>query len=321
MEREEFKLSNTFFLLAALALLALPITIIVLFVQAIRKKPKKKIGFICLGIVGAFVVFFILGGITSCNHEWIEATCTEPKTCTICGDTEGEALGHEWVEATCAEPKHCTRCGETEGEALGHDWEPATNEKPKTCKRCGETEGEKLNNKSETLIAVEEGYNRTLKRADEKGTDPDVAYNTLYNIASELKTAIENDDDEIIAWMSGQLYEEELSRDKMYSNVKKLLKYLVPEDEDKLSAIMKKFKSMDSVDGKITETEVNIRVTDMDKFVDEMELKAEYVGGVLAALECYDYSWVDDNAEKFLQFTDDGFTFTWKAVGNYKLKV
>jgi hypothetical protein len=84
--------------------------------------------------------------LTGChiNHEWTEATCTEPKTCSVGGETEGEALGHEWAEATCTEPKTCSRCGETEGEALGHDWAEATCTEPKTCSRCGETEGDAL---------------------------------------------------------------------------------------------------------------------------------------------------------------------------------
>ncbi len=29
------------------------------------------------------------------NHVWKDATCTDPKTCTICGKTDGEALGHK----------------------------------------------------------------------------------------------------------------------------------------------------------------------------------------------------------------------------------
>ena len=58
-------------------------------------------------------------------HEWVEATCTAPKTCKTCGETEGEALGHDWKEA----PKTCTRCGATEGEKL-------PTEKPKkNCKK------------------------------------------------------------------------------------------------------------------------------------------------------------------------------------------
>ncbi|MBQ9248825.1 MAG: hypothetical protein IJ179_00485 [Oscillospiraceae bacterium] len=84
--------------------------------------------------------------LTGCGHEhtWVEATCTEPKTCSTCGATEGEALGHTWKDATCTEPKVCTVCGETEGDALGHTWAEATLTTPKTCTICGETEGEPL---------------------------------------------------------------------------------------------------------------------------------------------------------------------------------
>lgn len=31
-----------------------------------------------------------------CEHQWKDATCTEPKTCELCFATEGEALGHDW---------------------------------------------------------------------------------------------------------------------------------------------------------------------------------------------------------------------------------
>ena len=81
---------------------------------------------------------------TICTHNWSNATCEKPKTCTICGMTEGEALGHSWKEATCETAKTCERCGKTEGEALGHNWKEATCETAKTCERCGKTEGEAL---------------------------------------------------------------------------------------------------------------------------------------------------------------------------------
>lgn len=78
------------------------------------------------------------------NHEWTEATCTEARTCTRCGEIEGEALGHIWIEATCVTARTCSVCGETEGKALGHTWTEATCSAPKTCSRCGETEGNVL---------------------------------------------------------------------------------------------------------------------------------------------------------------------------------
>lgn len=92
--------------------------------------------------------FMTLSGVllTGCHlkHDWVEATCTEPKTCTVCDKTKGEPLGHTWEEATCTEPKTCCACGKTKGEALGHTWTEATCTEAKTCSVCGQTEGKAL---------------------------------------------------------------------------------------------------------------------------------------------------------------------------------
>ena len=52
------------------------------------------------------------------QHTWVEATCTEPKTCSECGETEGEALGHQFSEATYWAAPTCSVCGAVEGEPL-----------------------------------------------------------------------------------------------------------------------------------------------------------------------------------------------------------
>ena len=78
------------------------------------------------------------------GHVWKEADCTNPRTCTVCGETEGIALSHAWREADCANPRICTVCGETEGEALGHTWQEADYFAPQTCLVCGETQGDPL---------------------------------------------------------------------------------------------------------------------------------------------------------------------------------
>ena len=77
-----------------------------------------------------------------CKHVWKDADCTTPKTCTVCGATDGEALGHIWKDADCITPKTCAVCGVTDGEALGHIWKDADCITPKTCTVCGATEGE-----------------------------------------------------------------------------------------------------------------------------------------------------------------------------------
>ena len=49
------------------------------------------------------------------NHIWKAATCTTPKTCTICGATSGSETGHQWIEATYNDPKTCQVCGASAG--------------------------------------------------------------------------------------------------------------------------------------------------------------------------------------------------------------
>jgi len=57
-----------------------------------------------------------------CNHSWAEATCTTPKTCTKCGETEGAPVGHtpgelvisavDTEKLTMTQELPCARCGE-----------------------------------------------------------------------------------------------------------------------------------------------------------------------------------------------------------------
>ena len=62
-------------------------------------------------------IFFSLTS-CECKHEWVDATCTEPRHCSKCGITEGEPLKHDWAKATVNSPKKCKLCGLTEGDAL-----------------------------------------------------------------------------------------------------------------------------------------------------------------------------------------------------------
>lgn len=118
------------------------------------ESPKKKLSPFVIGAAICVVLVALIAVFGQCDHEWVEATCTEPRTCKKCEKTEGDPLGHDWAEATCEKPKTCKRCHETDGEALGHsvsDWvvdtESACVEKGSqhgTCERCGETVSEEL---------------------------------------------------------------------------------------------------------------------------------------------------------------------------------
>ncbi len=75
----------------------------------------------------------------SCMHSYAPATCTTPKTCEKCGDTEGEALGHDYDKGTVTKKPTCTAKGiktftcsvckgtKTESiEATGHTYKTTT---------------------------------------------------------------------------------------------------------------------------------------------------------------------------------------------------
>ena len=83
-----------------------------------------------------------LTGCFPCQHEWIDASCTAPLTCSKCGEVAGSPLGHNWTNADCVNPKTCSRCQATEGSPLGHSWTDADCNNPKTCSVCKATEGD-----------------------------------------------------------------------------------------------------------------------------------------------------------------------------------
>lgn len=126
-----------------------------------------------------------------CKHEWKAATCTEPQTCTKCGNTQGEALGHKYgeekilKEATCAESgikeSVCTVCGEkktTEIPANGHKWILSQVLKEVTCSEegngkykcsvCGDTKYEEIEKLSHKY---KDGYCTVCYAEDPRGVD------------------------------------------------------------------------------------------------------------------------------------------------------
>ena len=102
---------------------------------------KRRILLLIFVLAMSFMTFTSCKKNSGCKHTFQEATCLEPKKCTKCGITEGNALGHEWVDATCQAPKTCSRCGLTEGEKLEHNFIPATYERPSICSMCNKETG------------------------------------------------------------------------------------------------------------------------------------------------------------------------------------
>lgn len=84
----------------------------------------------------ALALIFLLSG-CCISHDWQAATCTNPMTCSKCGEIQGEPLGHTWQEATCTSPKTCSVCGETEGKPLEHTLGEWITDTPATCAAAG----------------------------------------------------------------------------------------------------------------------------------------------------------------------------------------
>ena len=125
---------------------------------------KSTIKFLVLTMLLVIAIAAFAGCAKPVEHNWTEATCTAPKTCTDCGAVEGEALGHtEQIiagkAATCTETgltegKSCSVCNATivaqeEIPALGHSYMFPCDAH---CQVCGELGNE---NAAHTIVAVE----------------------------------------------------------------------------------------------------------------------------------------------------------------------
>ena len=113
------------------------------------------------------------------QYKKSSADCTHNdvyyKTCS-CGavsatetfEVPGTALNHDWAEATCTEPKTCRRegCGATDGNPLGHDlpsdWSKDENEHWHECKRCHSKEDKGKHEYGDDNICDICEYDRTV---------------------------------------------------------------------------------------------------------------------------------------------------------------
>lgn len=75
------------------------------------------------------------------SHNWSEATCLQPQTCSVCTATQGGLGSHLFMEATCLDPIKCLVCELTVGSTTDHNYLPATCQQPATCYWCGTTSG------------------------------------------------------------------------------------------------------------------------------------------------------------------------------------
>ena len=80
------------------------------------KNNKKLLGLLfSLVLVACALLGLVACGDDSCEHSWQDASCTEPKRCSLCSVTEGEAKGHTGGTATCTDKAVCTVCNQAYG--------------------------------------------------------------------------------------------------------------------------------------------------------------------------------------------------------------
>lgn len=79
-----------------------------------KKVRNTSVFIVILSVIAAVLCFMLF----RCDHEWLDATCTSPKTCAKCGKTEGETTPHTLNEANYQCPATCTVCGAEVGEPL-----------------------------------------------------------------------------------------------------------------------------------------------------------------------------------------------------------
>ena len=82
--------------------------------------------------------------ITAKGHNWIEASCYNPRTCSACGTIDSVSWGHDWMAVVDGTGEICNKCGATKGDVHQHTWLAATCIAPETCTSCGVTRGEQL---------------------------------------------------------------------------------------------------------------------------------------------------------------------------------
>ena len=132
-------------ILSALVFLAtiplLPILGIAWLVIRLMKKDTWKIKMSFVVTLICFLVSLAAVWAYSCDHQWVDTSCTEPRVCASCGITDGGIPGHQWEKATCTSAAYCTVCHEKDGSPTGHNWVDATCENAKTCTLCNKTEG------------------------------------------------------------------------------------------------------------------------------------------------------------------------------------
>ena len=110
------------------------------------------------------------------GHKWADATCTTPKTCSVCGTTEGDALNHTGGTATCTTQAVCSVCGQSYGAKANHSYSATyTVDRDPTCTDVGEKsrhcQTQNCDAKTDVTPIPATGHNFDKTKADGKCTE------------------------------------------------------------------------------------------------------------------------------------------------------
>ena len=108
-----------------------------------------------------------------------------------------------------------------------------------------------------TVKAVQEAYYEAIYAEG----DGDVKYQELHMLAENLKTALSKNDQSAVEDDRVLLYGDfdDFSDEELLQKTDQFLEYVVDADDDKLSALMRKFQTMSSVSGTIEPKTVSLR--------------------------------------------------------------
>ncbi len=177
-------------------------------------------------------------------HQFKAATCTEPKTCSECGTTEGEPLGHKWMAATCKYPKTCLVCKATDNKLGKHIYINGR------CSVCDETDPNMvyvpLNSANWVANMIDEDILHQIVISSASETDYYISY-YKYEVASDTATV----DDELTYIYNGVKYLKTDSADKIAINVEEIRETIYITDANENRLVLTRF-SEDVL--KITET-------------------------------------------------------------------
>ena len=82
---------------------------------------KKQILFTSLGVViiAAILISIYFLFLKPCDHEWLNATCENPATCKLCGETEGEPLERTYVPSYSSSSSGSSSVSSSSNESSG----------------------------------------------------------------------------------------------------------------------------------------------------------------------------------------------------------